>query len=164
MRIRFWRVMFGLFLALFMVNAAFADGDVQASVSQFNSLDLFGDANSNSVLVFDLDFVGKVVLGINGTTVNGNQWAIFPTLIGTGVTAEMGDGNDLLAIIDTDLSDFFISMGAGDDTVGFFNVDISALSSGIQLHGDAGFDFLWAGVGIVDASSIDVTGFELILN
>ena len=106
---------FAALLAL-SVNA-YAAGDVQATVDTRGRLLLTGDALGNDVQIGKSGPDGQlVVIGRNGTTVNGA--AQFAAAGVKSIRATMGDGDDVLAMGGFRLKKSLrVDLGAGDDTL-----------------------------------------------
>ena len=118
-------------------SAAFASGDVVATLLPSGELDLTGDDLANDVQV-DRDVVTKefVVLGRNGTTINGGTE--FRTLGVKSIRAVMNGGDDVLAVAAFTLKkNFYADLGDGNNTLSLYHV---ICRGRVNVYGGAGND------------------------
>jgi hypothetical protein len=109
-------------LCALAASAALAAGDVTVVLAEKGALQLTGDELDNDVQI-DRDSETKeiVVLGRNGTTVNGAE--SFRTLGVRSIRATMNDGDDVLALGGVKLKGpVRADLGAGNDTLSLYHV------------------------------------------
>jgi hypothetical protein len=125
---------------------AFAAGDVLAVKDAAGQLILTGDALSNSVEVTQGAATGDlVVTGTNGTTVNGGGSASFGGV--SGLRAEMGDGDDDLALTGIRLRKaLHVNLAAGADALTMSNIRVRGRTG---IKGGLGADRVVAANGSV---------------
>jgi len=118
-------------------SAALASGDVVVAVSTTGELQLTGDDLANDVQVTrDSATKDFVVLGRNGTTVNGG--GDFRAAGVKSIRAVMNGGDDVLAIAGFRLKkNIYVSMGDGNDTLDLYHVIVGGR---VSLYGGAGDD------------------------
>jgi hypothetical protein len=133
-------------------SAALASGNVLVALSTTGELQLTGDDLPNDVQV-SRDSATKefVVLGRNGTTVNGG--GEFRTLGVKSIRAVMNGGDDVLAVAGLRLKkNFYAAMGDGNDTVDLYHVVVGGRTTVYGGLGDdtikveAGSDLLGGGL------------------
>jgi hypothetical protein len=110
------RVPLALTLLLTALAApAFAAGDVAATLASGGRLEVMGDAAANDLQIEKNSITGEfVVLGRNGTTINGG--AEFRAEGVKTLRIAMGEGNDLVALGGFGLKKGLrVDLGAGDD-------------------------------------------------
>lgn len=103
--------------------------------SQTNQLTLVSDDDAHEVLVMALP-TGVLVLGRNGTEVNGASYAIFTGGTLGSVNADFGDGADTVILLNVTLSNGTINLGDGDDKIFFLSSTVN-----LQVDGEAGSDW-----------------------
>jgi hypothetical protein len=104
-----------------------------------DSLVITGNSANNSILIFDL-LNHRIVIGFNGTTVNGTRFSTFS--------------------LRSPLDDTFIDMGAGDDTV----VVVTAITGDeFVAEGGLGDDEIRALATIDVEEGVELSGFETVI-
>jgi len=123
---------------------AYAAGDVQVTVDARGRMELVGDDLGNEIQIDkDVDVGGFVVLGRNGTTVNGA--AQFVTANVKSIRATMGAGDDVLAMGGFRLKKrLHVDLGEGDDRVSLFH---NTLRGRVTFQGGPGNDSVIAEAG-----------------
>jgi hypothetical protein len=104
--------------------------------AQSHTLTLVSDDEGNEVLVLAIPG-GVLVLGRNGTEVNGESYVVFTGGTLDSLNADFGDGIDVLTLLSVTLANGTVNLGDGDDR-------IISFSSTINLLVDGGVGSDWA--------------------
>ncbi|MEZ6064804.1 MAG: peroxidase family protein [Planctomycetaceae bacterium] len=92
--------------------------DVQASFNlAANRLILEGNHASNLVIVVPLLPRTLLVWGVGETRINGERWVLFETRDNPNLTADFGDGGDLLRTILCSFGNVVVNFGEGNDSL-----------------------------------------------
>jgi VCBS repeat-containing protein len=98
-------------------------GNVLASVAGGN-LFLIGDASANQLEVTRLGANNVQITSLDGTTINGQTGPVTLNNVRTGITAALGDGDDVLRLTGASstspfevLGNAMVNSGEGDDTI-----------------------------------------------
>jgi hypothetical protein len=129
-------VLASLFCA-FAASSAFAAGDVNVVLWKKGELRLTGDDLANDLQIDrDPDTKEIVVLGRNGTTVNGGDSV---RVLGVrSIRAAMNGGDDVLAFGGFNLKGFInVDLGDGNDTFSLYHVGVAGR---VIVHGGDGDD------------------------
>lgn len=97
--------------------------DVTAAIQvdeedQDNQLVINGDVNANSIAIVDVGNF-RLLIGLNGTTVNGKTFDFFSKDNLLDTVIDMGGGNDLVVVVSAivDEEEFVAEGGAGNDVI-----------------------------------------------
>lgn len=115
-------------------------GDVNAQLTGGGDLRIDGDAADNHIVVTPVMGGGIRITGHGGTTVNGANEVVLPTLepvVADDIVIRMRGGHDLVEFVTISATDDMrVNMGSGDDTLTLLNVTVPNDLSIVTGSGD----------------------------
>lgn len=128
-------------------------GNVVAGVSN-GAIYVFGDGDSNRVRIEEDSANNVFVIGLEGTTVNGQSAVFLGQGIPSAVFVDLGDGQDYLEMVHVYAGSISIQGGNGGDGLYLFNV---SAAGNIEVYGGEENDTLFA-TGTVAGGALVIDG------